>query len=114
MRISDWSSDVCSSDLQTRCVEIYGGSGFDLFVRHFCFREIERMVLRDARDEADEGFGDMACTPGKALPVDRPVPRPIGSEREEAFGASTEGRRVGKEVCRPWRYRWVPYNKKKK
>src|SRR3546814_15243261 len=116
MRISDWSSDVCSSDLrllllarnlqenlptlsgvearlgqrvfhhdrghaeleqdtldvelplatlrveplQTRRVAIYCGSSFDLFVRHICFREIERMVLGDARDEADEGFGDMA------------------------------------------------------
>src|SRR3546814_3607746 len=27
MRISDWSSDVCSSDLGARCLDLFAGSG---------------------------------------------------------------------------------------
>src|SRR3546814_15427167 len=32
MRISDWSSDVCSSDLTGRDDDIFGGEGFGLAV----------------------------------------------------------------------------------
>src|SRR3546814_5824852 len=34
MRISDWSSDVCSSDLQISCIMGLSGSGKSTLVRH--------------------------------------------------------------------------------
>src|SRR3546814_6335895 len=81
MRISDWSSDVCSSDLN--CIE-FG----------------EALPAFDLDQQADF----VVCTVeivGNAVPPRRP--RQTCSDRSEE-------RRVGKECVSTCRSRWSPYH----
>src|SRR3546814_12841931 len=106
MRISDWSSDVCSSDLISpprnhfplvdarRTLLFAGGIGVTPllcmaqrlakagadFQLHYCVRTPERTAFRD--EIASSGF-------------------------------RSEERRVGKECVSTWRSRWSPYHSKK-
>src|SRR3546814_5743776 len=83
MRISDWSSDVCSSDLMDAVVQKLG---FTLFVR----REQRRHIARgDSLAEFDEDL------PSVVKHTDR---------------ARSEERRVGKECVSTCRSRWSPYH----
>src|SRR3546814_12282983 len=104
MRISDWSSDVCSSDL--RHVEEKSGGNFTIKVHY-------GEAISPAKENLDGlkiGAFEMAsiCTgyhPGKnpAMTVlDLPF-LPIRSEE----------RRVGKECVSTCRSRWSPYHLKK-
>src|SRR3546814_8796449 len=86
MRISDWSSDVCSSDLRPR------GTGSKPIP--LCLR-IRRRTGR-------------AASPNPDLPGVR------GGEPHRARGGRSEERRVGKERDSTCRSRWSPYNYKKK
>src|SRR3546814_3738100 len=91
MRISDWSSDVCSSDLQ------------------FTDRLTHRLETRGTR------FHGVARTPGppvvEQLFITREISRflaglhPVGKLR----GRRSEERRVGKECVSTCRFRWSPY-----
>src|SRR3546814_12024024 len=96
MRISDWSSDVCSSDLRT--------------VAH---------ALDELADNADAGaaggvhlddvdvavLGDRRALGADAAGRRR---RAAGAVRADAVQRSEE-RRVGKECVSTWRSRWSPY-----
>src|SRR3546814_17111883 len=102
MRISDWSSDVCSSDLEQRprrqrnlapfrCVEhgpaaaVGGELGF----------AAHRLALAAAVEAADE----------EAI-----APAVLGFPRRQAPAvARSEERRVGKECVRTCRSRWSSY-----
>src|SRR3546814_3321200 len=88
MRISDWSSDVCSSDLD---------------VQHL---DVHRVALLD-----DLAGMVHAPRPGHVRDVDQPVDPLLdldeGAERSEA-------RRVGQECVSPCRSRCSPYHYKKK
>src|SRR3546814_16823561 len=105
MRISDWSSDVCSSDL------------LRLDARHFA--QADRMDL--PRGEVQRGVGaNLLSVPGLAVrhgPGRERVARPrhvfVADERQQACVRSEE-RRVGKECGSPCRSRWSPYQYKKK
>src|SRR3546814_16523761 len=86
MRISDWSSDVCSSDLQTtdnrqRCVEC-------AFLKQPCFVVAQPNV---------------GCTAVFCCLFD---PR-------QRIEYRSEERRVGKECVSTCRSRWEPYHKNK-
>src|SRR3546814_11509564 len=86
MRISDWSSDVCSSDLSTKthgpaCGQCCAGSRKAASIR--CLPK-PRIVLRGIR-----------ATPSRSA-------------------SRSEERRVGKECGSTCRYRWSPYQYKKK
>src|SRR3546814_18830927 len=87
MRISDWSSDVCSSDLGTGITaETIGHSLLTQFTdTHFIGERIS--FVND-----------------------------IESAREAAvrINARSEERRVGKACVSTWRSRWSPYHKKKR
>src|SRR3546814_13232171 len=96
MRISDWSSDVCSSDLVASggLGEGDGGAG-----------EMDAGVRRATDEGAPEGR-PCGLTPGDAsggatpsIPV---APRPTSPRRSEE-------RRVGKEWVSTCRSRWSPY-----
>src|SRR3546814_20263492 len=99
MRISDWSSDVCSSDLGA--------------MRAFIF----------------PGQGSQSVGMGKALAVASPAAREVFQEVDDALGQHlfrilcegpdsdltltenrSEERRVGKECVSTCRSRWLPYN----
>src|SRR3546814_10534975 len=82
MRISDWSSDVCSSDLGDGAARRIGGSA-------------ERVDIGDGAGERDLGY---VADETLELFV-------LGDE----IGRSEE-RRVGKECVRTCRSRWSPYH----
>src|SRR3546814_20180391 len=97
MRISDWSSDVCSSDLELhRGAEKYR-SLFDSIEAGFCIIE---MIFDDAGKPVDYRF--IETNPAFA--------RHTGLS--DAVGKSmrrSEARRVGKEGVCTCRDRWAPY-----
>src|SRR3546814_11687503 len=97
MRISDWSSDVCSSDLEEAAA---AGGCRGTFAPKACRSRRARQVA------AWRAIGREAGVPppgwGKNLFCAHP----------EAHFRSEE-RRVGKECVSTCRYRWSPYHKKK-
>src|SRR3546814_14074864 len=96
MRISDWSSDVCSSDLQRRLLEDEG--------------EILLAVVT-AGGVTLPGDAELAGI-GRQQPGDQPQHRALA-----AAGWSeqrSEERRVGEECVSTGRSRWSPYHLKKK
>src|SRR3546814_15478071 len=94
MRISDWSSDVCSSDLfGVRIAFVHAvGNGAIVVQRRKNVADLVQHVI-DAHD-VQEGFL-LAGT------------RSVGQVRSEE-------RRVGKECVSTCRARWSPYHNKKK
>src|SRR3546814_16461857 len=97
MRISDWSSDVCSSDLR-------------------------RPLLTAASREKSashpyalvESAGSAACRPAPPVASFRMMNAPPGTGRKkDAEGRAvmrSEERRVGKECVSTCRSRWSPYH----
>src|SRR3546814_13467208 len=98
MRISDWSSDVCSSDLDHRLDP--GDHAPDQIPSHG--HEQATKVAEGASDTARyrtdgvEGVGDPGAHRAEEL-----VPRGTGRSEE---------RRVGKGCVRTCRSRWSPYH----
>src|SRR3546814_20905325 len=93
MRISDWSSDVCSSDLPDRRDRAVAEPAV-LLPRpgHPCLHR-QRAAVRTLA----------ARLPGAAR-----------AGRARAADARSEERRVGKECVSTCRSRWSPYHEKKK
>src|SRR3546814_12380505 len=98
MRISDWSSDVCSSDL-----------------REFRDWAYDSRLLQDAEGHYD--FGGMAWLMFRNLTgPDGECAAIIHYEEERATAyrhRRSEERRVGKECVSTCRSRWSPYHYKK-
>src|SRR3546814_17843027 len=99
MRISDWSSDVCSSDLQQhRRLRQRGGFG--------------DACRAGAEDEVGQPRGDpavsqrVAAVIGDHLAIMRELVeiQPVGQRKR------SEERRVGKECVSTGRSRWSPYH----
>src|SRR3546814_15226405 len=103
MRISDWSSDVCSSDLLHR---------LRLFQRRpIAFDVVDRRPAEAARAAEEVGEGHLLGrrqAAGLAVAVGGDD---IGAHHR--VGRSEE-RRVGKECVSTCRSRWSPYHYKKK
>src|SRR3546814_13554596 len=95
MRISDWSSDVCSSDLNT------------LFA-------IKRLIGRRFDDPMTKK--DMGLVSYKIVKHDAGAwVEAQGKDYSPAqISARSEERRVGKECVSTCRSRWSPFHKKKK
>src|SRR3546814_4516963 len=92
MRISDWSSDVCSSDLGTSLVQLPAQAGdrrFHGIGRHRLVEIVERILDR------------LAATT---------VPARRSSNSRRSASLRSEERRVGKECVSTCRSRWSPYN----
>src|SRR3546814_18537810 len=103
MRISDWSSDVCSSDLITLARDIAvavvdEGDGRGRVV--WTVRTILEPEQR-ARDDVTKERG--AWVQRHEAGVERVV------EHTEERGDRSEGSRVGKEGVSTGRFRWWPY-----
>src|SRR3546814_17679301 len=92
MRISDWSSDVCSSDL--------------VFVpwttQHSSLTK--RLLKKNAAE-----FSSL-----QNAPRSNPSKNVSNSNRTESETGRSEERRVGKECVSTCRSRWSPYHSKKK
>src|SRR3546814_20884507 len=93
MRISDWSSDVCSSDLVMQYVYArYGRNRAGIAATVIHYRP--RSALREI---------------GKALGLSEDVTARLASTVWGSHGRSEE-RRVGKECVSTCRSRWSPYH----
>src|SRR3546814_12068867 len=116
MRISDWSSDVCSSDLTTNILFICGGA----------FAGLDK-IIGDRLQGKSIGFGAHVAAPderrtGEVLRKCEPedllkfglIPEFIGRLPVIATLERSEERRVGKECVSTCRSRWSPYASKKK
>src|SRR3546814_14617214 len=106
MRISDWSSDVCSSDLHTRrLLQPFVAAGAPLSGRprpesqpDLCGGRGRALYLCSSRfDELDIGIAiEERCV--------------FESDSYVNPGVRSEERRVGKECVSPCRSRWSPYH----
>src|SRR3546814_17430658 len=103
MRISDWSSDVCSSDLPRWVLQVWGTN-----YRRVHYGE-DYWILQTGEWLADQR--------SRGYPEHRPnffVECGTRFENERAWitgfggGIRSEERRVGKECVRTCRYRWSP------
>src|SRR3546814_15211890 len=99
MRISDWSSDVCSSDLQTLSADLckvleLTPDGNSLLLR-------AGVGWREGLVGSATMGADLQSQAGFALQVDEPV---------IVKDLRSEERRVGKECVSTCRSRWSPYN----
>src|SRR3546814_11480025 len=96
MRISDWSSDVCSSDLTEPVMRALTGDELSGFA------EItdDMLVLGDMVDLPPPGDEQAAIAFVTAMTA-RDVLEPVGADRSEE-------RRVGKECVSTCRSRWSP------
>src|SRR3546814_18625940 len=100
MRISDWSSDVCSSDLFNHRKLLRGffeGQGIEGERQMLVLRELDKLDKRGeeavAATLAGEGFGLASDVISRLM----------------AFSSSKE-RRVGKEWVRTCQSRWSTYH----
>src|SRR3546814_11869581 len=115
MRISDWSSDVCSSDLVTPIDVVFN---------------VPQDRVGEIRARADQGVlpavaldrtRTTALATGNFLTLDNQVDVTTGTVRAKARFANADGalfpnqfrsdeRRVGKEWVSTCRTRWSPYH----
>src|SRR3546814_14595909 len=129
MRISDWSSDVCSSDLSrrhlARAVQDAARDRADPLYRAFGLRRLlvdldlqaDRPYRIAARDFLVGGRRHHARRfPARIGCEDADVhrARPAGAYRAAPIGGArrSEERRVGKECVSTCRSRWAPYHNK--
>src|SRR3546814_3887580 len=84
MRISDWSSDVCSSDLQAQ-----------------------------VRGSADLAYGNRICATGQHPGIWINIKRNEEGPRARHPSSRSEERRVGKVCVSTCRFRWPQYHEKK-
>src|SRR3546814_20959524 len=96
MRISDWSSDVCSSDLLDECVKLPADEKRVAEAMRLSLRRAER--CRAAFRQRD-GYGLFGLVQGGTN----------AALREESAKGRSEERRVGKECVSTCRSRWSTY-----
>src|SRR3546814_13970854 len=120
MRISDWSSDVCSSDLLS-LARLALDTGYATQEAYAFVRGV-----RDARLMPIKGIAGGAALIGTPTAVDatasgkklrrgiKVFPVAGGIAKLEFYNNRSEERRVGKECVSTCRSRWSPYHKKKK
>src|SRR3546814_15912211 len=106
MRISDWSSDVCSSDLDDarvladRAVPLGAHAAVRQYLRH--------RVLRGGRDFALIGPAQCADIVHRMEIAD--VLERVGDRFDQIVFARPEERRAGKEGVSTCNSRWSPYH----
>src|SRR3546814_18077759 len=99
MRISDWSSDVCSSDLAVSAPRV-SWSGGELLLSNRIERRIEREL-------AARGWNVRRVAQSFAFAGVHGLKR---HDKTWHGGARSEERRVGKECVSTCRFRWSPYH----
>src|SRR3546814_16187660 len=100
MRISDWSSDVCSSDLGLQGDQPFLAAGLEFADRH---------MLGQIRQ------GDNALDPPSGLRAAGQKPRKLDEDAAhlDCSHHRSEERSVGKACVNTCRSRWSPYTYKK-
>src|SRR3546814_18599598 len=103
MRISDWSSDVCSSDL-AQSIPVRGVTGSSIF---FGQRDQALANIVRHRKPVGEIILGLVELAHDQLIVDGPHQAIEGAE---LLRERSEERRVGKECVSTSRYRWSQYH----
>src|SRR3546814_14531203 len=98
MRISDWSSDVCSSDLFAGALD-FSGSGLNGRMQLAAAGDVQRADI-NARAFAAKIPGAVDFTIGRAIVTGTAILYPAAPRSAE--------RRVGKECVSTCRSRWSP------
>src|SRR3546814_15580249 len=97
MRISDWSSDVCSSDLLVlQALDLV----VDLLQRPGRLQHVLAVVRGIEHGERSDRLDRRKCE----------VRRQTGGTEVALHGWRSEERRVGKECVSTFRCRWSPYS----
>src|SRR3546814_12841505 len=98
MRISDWSSDVCSSDLSIQELRHrHPDLSIQLNYTTYPYNEMREKLLSAAENQT----GIDLITLGQIW---------LGEFAEKGFLTRSEERRVGKECVSTCRSRWSPYH----
>src|SRR3546814_14455795 len=108
MRISDWSSDVCSSDLRSKKALSSKMTASAPSTSHLIKSTFDNPVLLAIVESVYDGtFTD---TP-KRSPTNSVADEPIFPSLEKVIPSlRSEERRVGKECVSTCRSRWSPYH----
>src|SRR3546814_19972193 len=106
MRISDWSSDVCSSDLRRRVYEgkakvLYEGPGPGTLIQHF---KDDATAFNNQKHATIEGKGVLNNR------ISEYIFTKLNDIGVPTHFIRSEERRVGKECDRTCRSRWTPYH----
>src|SRR3546814_11094497 len=104
MRISDWSSDVCSSDLRA-----FADRNTYLGDPAFVHNPIDELLSADHAAKLRAAIKPARATPSSEIKGSLGAP-----EGNHTTHYRSEKRRVGKECGSPVRSRWSPYHTKKK
>src|SRR3546814_15278014 len=121
MRISDWSSDVCSSDLRRGAGGVDGkvdGEGRAL-AGHRIGEDVPARLLDDAVDGREPQPGALAGFLGGEEGLEN-LAEMFGRDARAGIAhlecgiIRSEERRVGKECVSTFRSLWSPYHSKKK
>src|SRR3546814_18079431 len=108
MRISDWSSDVCSSDLRRSSEAIVAHAGDSRSTREF------PALLSRNQAEGPVVISDAAFRNYFKIQRALPVSHRFDVRRSRSSARRSEERRVGKECVSRCRSRWSPCPYKKK
>src|SRR3546814_16650461 len=115
MRISDWSSDVCSSDLQFADRQFHLAQERD-DSQPGRIGKSAKNIEQLSHDMGYKAFfisGQRGATPLFPAARHNEVPRTgrigTGSQKKDIARDRSEERRVGKECVSTCRYRWSPY-----
>src|SRR3546814_11337348 len=107
MRISDWSSDVCSSDLAVRNAVKRNAGRDQPDIRAGGVEDEDRRDEHDRKRPPEKARGHRA-----AMEHETDAPRDLqrADRCEERDADRSEERRGGKECVSTCRSRWSPYN----
>src|SRR3546814_14579037 len=100
MRISDWSSDVCSSDLAAAGGTLALVADGDLIRLDVAARRLELLVDED----------ELSLRRERMQATANPFPRGYAKLYVDHVEQRSEERRVGKECVSTCRSRWSPYH----
>src|SRR3546814_14068538 len=99
MRISDWSSDVCSSDLMMMAeYDAVNDEVLDAMA------EVTNMIIGNVKTALEERIGCMGLSIPTVIYGRNFTYRAVGNQER------SEERRVGKECVSTCRSRWSPYH----
>src|SRR3546814_15569546 len=106
MRISDWSSDVCSSDLSDDLLDSNECQDAYLSIGKPIKDVLEFIAVEEENEEEDED--ELKDFDSEEIDSEEEEEWEKADESEEEDGRSEE-RRVGKECVSTGRSRWSPY-----